>query len=103
MSSPPRAWRSGFKTETEYQDFHAKMRKQRPISEEGKCAFKHCQNDAKEWAYVDGDCRDMNNYIPLCVKCHRRADKLGVPKRDTWPISMPMREIIAEIARREVR
>lgn len=42
----------------------------------------NCSAGAKEWANISGTYkRDLNDWQPMCVKCHRNMDDVG---RKSW-------------------
>lgn len=73
-----------------YTETHVVLRHQRGKAEEHRC--RHCDKPARDWAYDHEDPNevieespsthgrtvafslDLNHYLPLCKRCHRRLD-----------------------------
>lgn len=76
--TPARKWKEG--KDLHYGTFHKRVAKKR-----GKA--NHCERcDVKgvrkyEWANISGNYHDVNDYIQLCVSCHRKFD--NEPGRNT--------------------
>ena len=57
-----------------YSGVHKWVYRHKGKATEKKCAF--CSKPAKEWANIDHKYRRcLSDYIPLCIKCHRRYDR----------------------------
>jgi len=52
-----------------------------------------CGNPAEEWANISGEYhRDLEDYQPMCRKCHRRRDRGGGSRYDSTTKSLRARE-----------
>jgi len=57
-----------------YSSIHDWIRAKKGNANEYKCL--HCDKQAKDWANVDHLCsRNLEDYLPLCRKCHIEYDK----------------------------
>jgi len=53
---------------------HAWIRRKKGKASKYKCEL--CDKNARDWANIDHKYkRKLEDYIPLCVKCHRQYDK----------------------------
>lgn len=65
----------------EYENIHMWLRRKYGLA--NKCEGKNCKKESKriEWALINGKeyGRDRDNFMMLCVKCHRLYD--GIPDK----------------------
>lgn len=61
---------------------HARIKSERGKASEHKC--EHCKvKQAEQWAHIhDTDQLDINNYKPLCRKCHYWYDEPAKPREE---------------------
>jgi DNA-directed RNA polymerase subunit RPC12/RpoP len=60
--------------EATYSSIHDWIRKKKGKAGNYKCV--HCGKQARDWANIDHVySRDLDDYIPLCRKCHIKFDK----------------------------
>jgi len=58
-----------------YLTLHNRVRKIRGPAYEHTCAG-GCGNPGQQWATVHGyDGYDLEDYVPMCIKCHIRYDR----------------------------
>lgn len=58
--------------EAGYKALHLRVRSQR--GEPGPCEACDSSNAQTEWANISGDYSDVEDYLSLCLKCHRLLD-----------------------------
>lgn len=97
--------RKGFQSDREYQKIHKRIKAARGKASEQSCI--DCGKQAVDWSYTqNSDIYDTLSYVPRCRSCHSIYDGSNIGKglrKDTWPISMSMREIEEVIARRALK
>lgn len=61
--------------EATYHAVHKRLAAERGAASDYTCEL--CDNEAEEWAFDEptGYSTDLSRYRPLCVPCHRRADR----------------------------
>jgi len=66
--------RKGTGKSENYSAIHKWVVVEKGFARDNRCSF--CGKQAKEWANIDWQYRRrLNDYIPLCLICHRRYDK----------------------------
>lgn len=55
-----------------YQGFHARLYREKGPAKKYKCSY--CNRQAKDWANLTGKYENINEYVPMCRKCHRKYD-----------------------------
>lgn len=60
--------------EAKYSSMHDWVRRKKGKASNYKCAY--CEKQARDWANIDHKVsRDLEDYMPLCRKCHIKFDK----------------------------
>ncbi len=56
-----------------YAGFHARLYRTKGYAKNYDCI--RCKKQAKDWCNLTGQYHDMNDYAPMCRKCHRKYDR----------------------------